>query len=192
MLHSLKVLSRQAAFRASDPWLCADAAATRRRAHPAPAQLLQGALPLRRLRAVAGALDLLSLPLFALLPPWTHSQQQFAWGKGGALLPGGDAACHATLAFTHVSLGTLLPLLVAVWSWQPPAAAAHARTSQSAAAATGFGGQLQKLRRHASSAAASADVALAQFLCGPGGRAGVAWLLLATTWLCCRTLALPL
>ena len=154
---------------------------------------------------MAGALDLLALPLMTLLPPWSHSQQQLAWGRGEARQQG-DALCCATLAFLHVAVGTLLPLLAAVWTWQPPPAVARASSSQPAARPSAAGTapplraqraseQLHKLRRRASSAAVSADVALARLLSGkrtPGGRAGVAWLLVAAAWLCCRTLALPL
>ena len=157
-------------------------------------------MSLQRLSAAAGALDLLSLPLTALLPPWSH-HPLLTWDTWGAAVPG-DTTCRAALAFLHVTVGTLLPLLVAAWSWQPPAAAAPASSHWTRAAdAAGLGGagaqhggvQLQKLRRHVCSAAARADAALARQLRGeamPGGRAGVAWLLLASTWLCCRTLSL--
>lgn len=165
--------------------------------------MMQDAVSHARVGAVAELLDHAALPLVALTPhEWSHEHLRVR----GAALPSG-AACHAVLAFMHISMSALLPVLVSAWQW-------YAAAEAESAAATNGGGSSSSssraatpaeqpatrsaacragVRTRVSGGAAAANLALARLLCGRltlGGRAPVAWLVLAATWLCCRALAL--
>lgn len=106
------------------------------------------------------------------------------------LLPAGEASseavCHAALSWLLTAIGLLAPLLISVWTWQPP-------SKKAAGAAAGGGGGLQQLGRVAMLAIAACDRKLHFWLGGalrePAARVVLTWMLLAVCWLVCSTSA---
>ncbi|KAL4419763.1 hypothetical protein ABPG75_006861 [Micractinium tetrahymenae] len=102
-----------------------------------------------------------------------------------------DALCHATLSWLLAAIGLLAPLLISVWTWQPPTK--KAAEAAEGAAGDGSGSGWRQLGRRALLAAAACDGKLHYWLGGaikqPAVRAVLTWMLLSVCWVACSMAA---
>lgn len=156
-------------------------------------QLLAGVLSSQRQAGAAALLEHLGQPLAAFVPVAAHLTPSPALLEGSAPPA---AVCHATASFLHLSVGLVLPCLLAAWRYQrphnsqqpsagPEAGQAGGGVNASSTSTSGTAWVQQALRR----AAAACNCWLHTLLGGrqvPAARALVAWFVCANLWLLCK------